>query len=41
MLLLLLLPREWLQFEKKTDYCLEILEPDREMWLGWPIMAKG
>ena len=41
MLLLLLLPGKWLQFEKKTDYCLEILVPDREMWLGWPMEAKG
>ena len=41
MLLLLLLLGEWLQFEKKTDYCLEILVPDREMWLGWLMKAKG
>ena len=32
---------QWLQFEKKTDYCLEILVPDREMWLGWLMKAKG
>ena len=41
LLLLLLLPGEWLQFEKKTDYCLEILVPEREVWLGWPMKAEG
>jgi len=41
MLLVLLLPGEWLQFEKKTNYYLEILLPDREMWLGWLMKAKG
>ena len=41
MLLLLLLPVKWLRFEKKTGYCPEILVPDREMWLGWPMKAKG
>ena len=40
-MLLLLLPGKLLQFEKKTNYCLEILVPDREMWLGWPMEAKG
>ena len=28
MLLLLLLPEKWLQFEKRTDYCLGILAPE-------------
>jgi len=41
MLLLLLLPGKWLRLEKKTGYCPEILVPDREMWLGWPMNAKG
>ena len=41
MLLLLLLPGKWLRLEKKTGYCPEIFVPDREMWLGWPMNAKG
>ena len=40
-MLLLLLPGKLLQFEKKTNYCLEILVPDREIWLGWPMKAEG
>jgi len=40
-LLLLLLLGKYLRFEKKIGYCLEILVPDREMWLGWPMDAKG
>jgi hypothetical protein len=37
MLLLLLLPKRWLQFEKRTDYCLEILVPERKIKLIWPM----
>ena len=40
MLLLLLLPGRWLQFGKKTDYCLEILVPERKVELGWPMETK-
>ena len=40
MLLLLLLPGEWLQFEKKTDYCLGILVPEGKIRLRWPMETK-
>ena len=39
-MLLLLLPGEWLRFEKKIDYCLEILVPEWKMKLGWPIETE-
>jgi len=35
MSLLVLPPERWLRFEKKTDYCLEILVPEKKMRLRW------
>ena len=40
MLLLLLLPGRWLRFEKKKDYCLENLVPERKIRLERPIETK-
>ena len=39
-MLLLLLPGRWLRFEKKKDYCLENLVPERKIRLERPIETK-
>ena len=41
MSLLLLLLGKWLRFEKKTDYCLEILVPKRKMKLEWLMETRS